>query len=65
MEIHWNVSVSYRPKTGKPDEVYWEITRDDEMQTVIDAGRATNLVDALEDATSALDDDVITHYGRR
>jgi len=65
MELHWYISVSYRPMTGKPDEVYWEIERDDELKTCIDAGRATNLTDALEDATSALDDDVILHYGRR
>lgn len=65
MELHWYISVSYRPKTGHPDEVYWEIERDDEMKTCIDAGRATNLVDAMDDAVNALDDDVLAHFGRR
>lgn len=56
--FRWYVAIEYRPKMSRPDEVYWEITRDDEMKTVIDAGREMHLECALDDVATSLDDDV-------
>lgn len=65
MDFHWYVSVSYTAKTGYPDEVYWEVVRDDEMKTCLDAGRSKSLAEAMEDAAAAMEDDVVAHVGPR
>ena len=65
MDFHWYVSVSYQAKTGYPDQVYWEVVRDDEMRTCLDAGRTRTLEEALEEAGNVMDSDVIAHIGPR
>jgi hypothetical protein len=61
--FRWYVAIEYRPKMTRPSEVYWEITRDEQDQPIVDAGRDTSLQRALEDVFDALDDDVIAHRG--
>lgn len=56
--FRWYITVEYRPKMYRNDEVSWEITRDDETKTLIDFGRQSSLDNALEDIGVSLDDDV-------
>ena len=53
----WTIVVQYKPKMTRLDEVIWEIYRDDNENTLIDAGRGASLFDELNEVAGFLYDD--------
>jgi hypothetical protein len=55
--FRWTVVVEYRPKLTRPDQVSWEVYREDGEYKLIEAGRGTDVFDEMADVAGFLYDD--------
>ncbi len=55
--FRWTIVVEYRPKLTRPDQMSWEVYREDGENTLIEAGRGTDIFDELADVAGCLYDD--------